>query len=118
MAASVATEKGTDADKYTGFNVSYDLGMAKVSLNSATGKPAAGGKNKGMTLGAVVPMGAMTVKASYGTLKADDVTASQKTSLGMRYALSKRTDLYANVANDSKAAANKSGYEFGIQHNF
>ena len=118
LAASVGSEKSGSANKYTGFNVSYDLGMARVVLNSGTGKPAAGGKIQGTTIGAVVPMGAVTLKASYGTKKVDSVVTVQQTGLGMRYALSKRTDLYANVANDSKQTANKSGYEFGIQHNF
>jgi len=73
-----------------------------------------------MIIGASMPMGALTLKATYATLEVGGTDTVQQVGIGARYALSKRTDLYTSYANNSKAAAGtkKNGMEFGVQHNF
>jgi predicted porin len=111
----------TAADlKYTGIGGAYNMGAATVNALVAKSETAAGVQGDSMVLGLVVPMGAVTLKASYATLEVGNVKTVQQLGLGARYALSKRTDLYTSFANNSKAAAGtkKNGMEFGMQHNF
>jgi len=136
--------------------VSYDFGVVKVSglydvikgdPNSLIGGNTTidlGGVGAGNEynrrnwfIGATVPVGAKTkILASYGQVK--DKTLSdadaKKYALGVRYALSKRTELYADIAhisNDKNAAftinpmgnsagtgAGVTGVDFGIKHSF
>ena len=120
IAASIATEKGQAGQKYSGFGAAYNLGVARVNALISKGETAAGVESEGMLFGLTVPMGALTLKASYGILEVANVKTVQQMGLGARYALSKRTDLYTSYANNSKAAAGtkKNGMEFGMQHNF
>ena len=120
IAASFATEKGLAGQTYNGIGASYDLKVARVNVLSSKGETIAGIKSEGMLLGLTVPMGAMLLKASYGTLEVAGKTTVQQTGIGARYALSKRTDLYASYASNSKTAAGKKkdGTEIGLQHNF
>lgn len=141
--------------------VSYDFGVVKLAAvydvihgqpNSLIGGniDLGGGLNLGglpaggtydrrnWFVGATVPVGAATkILASYGRVKdrtLDDADAS-KWAIGARYALSKRTELYADVAhikNDKNAgftinpmgnSNGLSGYgvtgvDFGIKHSF
>jgi predicted porin len=120
IAASIATEKGQASQKYNGFGAAYNLGVARVNALISKGETAAGVESEGMLLGLTVPMGALSLKASYGTLEVGGKKTVQQMGLGARYALSKRTDLYTSYANNSKAAAGtkKNGIEFGLQTNF
>ena len=120
IAASFATEKGQAGQTYNGIGASYDLKVARVNVLSSKGETIAGVKSEGMLLGLTVPMGALLLKASYGTLEVAGNTTVQQTGIGARYALSKRTDLYASYASNSKTAAGKKkdGTEIGLQHNF
>jgi predicted porin len=120
LSASLASEKTAAEHKYTGIGAAYNFGAARVNALIAKSETAAGVEGDSMVLGLTVPMGALTLKASYATLEVADVKTIQQLGLGARYALSKRTDLYTSFANNSKAAAGtkKNGMEFGIQHNF
>jgi predicted porin len=120
IAASIATEKGQAGQTYNGFGAAYDLKVARVNVLISKGETLAGVESEGMLLGLTVPMGALSLKASYGTLETAGIKTVQQMGLGARYALSKRTDLYTSYANNSKAAAGtkKNGMEFGMQHNF
>ena len=118
ISASVATEKSTTGQKYNGFGAAYNMGAATVNALVSRGESATGVKADGTTFGLVVPMGALSLKASYATLEVANVKTVQQLGLGMRYALSKRTDIYSSYANNSKAAARKNGFELGLQHNF
>jgi predicted porin len=115
---SVAAERNVNENEYVGVGASYNFGVAKANLLIAKGEKANGDENDAVVLGLVVPMGALTLKASYAQLEVNNVDTIKQLGLGARYALSKRTDLYTSVANNSKAASDKTGYEFGIQHNF
>ena len=120
LSATLASEKTAADLKYTGIGAAYDMGVARVNALIAKSETAAGEEGESMVLGLTVPMGAVTLKASYATLEVGNVKTVQQLGLGARYALSKRTDLYTSYANNSKAAAGtkKNGMEFGVQHNF
>lgn len=118
LSASIATSKNTNDNDYSAVGAAYDFGMAKANVLFAKGETAAGVKSDGMTLGLVVPMGAVTLKASFGTLEVANVKTVSQLGLGARYALSKRTDVYTSFARNSKVATEKSGWEIGLQHNF
>jgi predicted porin len=120
LSATLASETTAADLKYTGIGGAYNMGAATVNALVAKSETAAGVQGDSMVLGLVVPMGAVTLKASYATLEVGNVKTVQQLGLGARYALSKRTDLYTSFANNSKAAAGtkKNGMEFGMQHNF
>ena len=63
-------------------------------------------------------MGAVQWKASYAKRELNGTTNLSQLGLGMRYALSKRTDIYASYARDGKRASDKTGTEIGLQTNF
>lgn len=118
LSASVAASKNANNTDYSAFGAAYDFGMAKANLLISKGETVAGADIDGMTLGLVVPMGAITLKASYGTLEVANVKTVSQLGLGARYALSKRTDVYTSYARNSKATVDKTGFEIGLQHNF
>ena len=119
LSASVAASKNANNTDYSAFGAAYDFGMAKANLLISKGETVAGADIDGMTLGLVVPMGALTLKASFGTLETANVKTVSQLGLGARYALSKRTDVYTSYARNSKAnAVDKTGFEIGLQHNF
>jgi predicted porin len=115
---------------------SYDFGAVKVSaLIDQIKNKDAGLKQQAWLIGAKAPMGKATLKAMIGGVKnkITDDADSLKWALGVDYALSKRTYVYANygqIKNDDGAtrtitwAANSnSGYgttgvDFGIAHSF
>ncbi|MDP3343761.1 MAG: porin [Hydrogenophaga sp.] len=118
LSASVAASKNHNNTDYSAFGAAYDFGMAKANLLISKGENVAGADIDGMTLGLVVPMGAVTLKASYATLEVGNVKTVSQLGLGARYALSKRTDVYTSYARNSKATVDKTGFEIGLQHNF
>lgn len=119
LSASFATETNINNNKFSIVAAAYDLGVAKLNIAGTAGETAAGVKSNGMIIGATVPMGAVTLKATYATLEVADVTTVQQLGLGARYALSKRTDVYSSYSNNSKSTAvKKDGFELGVQHNF
>lgn len=121
LSASVAASKNANNTDYSAFGAAYDFGMAKANLLISKGEVISGATvldADGMTLGLVVPMGALTLKASYATLEVGNVKTVAQLGLGARYALSKRTDVYTSYARNSKATVDKTGFEIGLQHNF
>ena len=69
-------------------------------------------------------MGQGELRASYGKLTADPAGAPVKFdaakgfAVGYHYALSKRTTLYTDFVRNTAVATEKTGYDFGIKHNF
>ena len=116
-----------DPNSLIGGNTTIDLGGVGAG-NSYN--------RRNWMLGASVPFGKATFLAGYG--RVEDKTLSDadasKWSIGARYALSKRTSLYADYAyidNDSKAAytinpmgnnagasGRVNGFDMGIKHTF
>jgi predicted porin len=128
---------GTEAEVTT-LGVNYDLGVAKIFFNtydqkagvtgsSSTGVAAAANgtavaAEKGNSLSVAVPMGALTLKAGMIDRKNNTAaTSTDRTVFGLDYALSKRTTLIAEFANDKVAVggANKrTNYFIGAAHTF
>lgn len=96
----------------------YNLGVATLTAGYGSSSPATGADNKSFLIGAIVPVGSGNVKLGYARNKLDSTTKASKFGLGYDYMLSKRTTLFTDYARDSKVAAEKSGYDFGIKHSF
>ncbi|WP_157826819.1 porin [Macromonas nakdongensis] len=133
--------------KSMNIGASYDFGVVKVlavwnedKLKDA-GTGASVSKLKGYEIGAVMPVGPGNLRASYGTVKIDDLNAAtadakaNKFAIGYVYPLSKRTSVYttyARVSNKNgmsvlltpKGTAGaatgftSSGLDIGISHTF
>ncbi len=133
---------GDTASKATGLAVSYDFGIAKVFYNqtnvtAGTTGTAAGSSatldtnpvqttnvaRSGASLSVSVPMGAATLRAGYMNNKGDASTSTvvDRATVGVDYALSKRTSLVAEFAQNKQAVtgANRSNASFiGVNHSF
>jgi hypothetical protein len=71
-------------------------------------------------VGFTAPVGPGLIIGSYNVQDQNSVRVEQLLSVGYKYFLSKRTNVFAVLANDSKAPAgtNKSGYALGVFHSF
>ena len=88
--------------KRTRVSGSYDLGVAKLGAGYQTrkgkGANSAFGTNKQTVLGVSAPYGAFTFGLNYSTNKQSTASISNKgTDVGVSYALSKRTNVYAQM---------------------
>jgi predicted porin len=126
-----------------GLAASYDFGVAKVFYNQTdsrsgnntvattaagyfTGATAAGAgavsAHTGNSLSLSVPLGATTFKAGFINRKGDsNATIVDRATLGVDYALSKRTFFTAEFGQDKQAVtgANRASNSFvGINHTF
>ena len=107
--------------------VTYDLGVAKLGAGYYTEKTAGSVDSTAYNLSVAVPMGATTLMANYGK-KNDNMTANNDrtvAAIGAKYALSKRTSVYARYVSDktdnvtASSIIAKSTYTLvGLQHNF
>lgn len=116
--ASAAAYRGDYAQMNLGG--AYDLGVARLMAQYGTQVQSASGvaNEKKLTnymLGAVIPMGALSLKASYNAAKRDDVVGAiaganeigSKTTqfaLGAQYDLSKRTAAYVTYSTNKLTA--------------
>jgi len=98
----------------------YDFGAVKLYGGYGTGQDAAEVSRKNIIVGFTAPVGAGQVIGSYNLQDQNGVRVEQLVSVGYKYFLSKRTNVFAVIANDSKAPAgtNKSGYALGVFHSF
>ena len=101
---TVALASHTDADRTTVAGVAYDMGVAKVTYNRATGT------HTGTGMGVSAPMGAVTV----GAALYEDAD-SQATVAHAAYALSKATGLNAYI---SSPKGGTSSFGVGLSHSF
>lgn len=104
--------------KWTTLFGSWQFGVATVNALLGRGTDHEGAKVRTWAVSGTATLGTGQVRAAYGHYRRAGVTGSQKLSLGYYHPLSRRTSLYANLANDRKAAAHKTGYELGLQHVF
>ena len=109
---------GVAGQKWTSLNSQYDLGAVKLWGFLGNGTNAAGQSAKSYMLAVSAPMGQAELRAALVDVKVNDVKTVQGWALGYHYALSKRTTLYADVATNTKLAAEKTGYDFGVKHAF
>jgi len=99
---------------------SYNLGVAKIMLQQAVTKTISTGAKTAdrLALSAAIPMGAATIKVGMINDKKNTTasTDTSKTAVGVDYALSKRTKLFADFAKTKKDA--QSVYSMGIATTF
>jgi predicted porin len=112
---------------------SYNFGPATVTgIWDRTRAGALTGE--GWLAGLIVPFGPAEVRAAYSVFKSDATGAprARKLAAGMRYHLSKRTAVYADIAKVGNrgtsaqtvggavtaAGASSSGVDFGLRHSF
>lgn len=104
----------------TALLATYDFGVVKIG-GGFSNIDVIASKQSAWNLMATVPLGAATLKFGYAKAKNKTANAAQTKKLGMGvdYALSKRTTLYANYGRNGLAGAvQKNGYDFGIKHAF
>jgi predicted porin len=105
------------------FTGAYNLGFLKLIGNYNTGKPTStSAKNKALTFGVTAPLGAGELRAAFGKKDAPGTAADGKIfALGYGYNLSKRTEMYADFAQEkfgTGGPAKKNWIDFGVNHNF
>jgi predicted porin len=117
----VAAPSKSDSIKKTGYGASYNFGVAKVSVNGL--KATSGSSNiNTFGYGASVPFGAVTLNASYSTLKDKGLSNDSFTGyqIGANYAFSKRTSVYLLI-NNVQNTTDKTTLtinSLGVVHNF
>jgi len=109
---------GNANDNWLSLRGSYDLGAVKLWGFLGNGKDTANNKVKSWMLAATAPLGNGELRGAFMQRKDAGVKTLQGVALGYHYSLSKRTVLYADLANNSKAATSKTGYDFGVKHSF
>jgi predicted porin len=120
LGAGYETHNDGSNEKWTSLAANYDFGVAKAYVGYGTGRDAADVSRKNTIIGATVPVGQSQFIVSYDMQDQGGVRVENLLSLGYRYFLSKRTNIFAVLANDTKAPAgtNKSGYALGVFHSF
>jgi predicted porin len=132
--AEISVAADTPA-KLTSMMASYDAGMAKVyvsSYNQKTGKDASNttgttsgtaDQEKGVGVGVAIPMGALTFNIgnmNRSTSASSNTVTKDRTSYGIDYALSKRTQARFMVASDKLVVGGTKSQSswIGINHAF
>jgi len=124
VSAAVATTDLTTGVEHTTVGGTYDFGVAKLFAHYYTNTTTAGVQDDtGNSISIAVPMGAATFKAGRVDRKpvAASATIMDRTSVGVDYALSKRSTVIANVSSnkDHSATVLKStNYFLGMSHTF
>jgi predicted porin len=95
----------------------YTLGFGRVTVVNTTTKAGGVTASDVMSLGLSVPMGATTILAGYNKDSKAAATADTKLSLGMNYALSKRTTLGADLFK-AEAVGAGTGFVARVRHTF
>jgi predicted porin len=116
-------EENRTGDKVTAVLATYDLGMAKIGAGNSTVNTVAntGTNGKNTNFMVVVPMGAVTATLGLTDVKAGGTGAkSNKTGLGVTYAMSKRTSLYSTYGSTKtkSTGATATGFDLGMVHTF
>lgn len=128
--SSTTTGAGTTS-KTTNVGGSFDLGAAKLMGALETEKNTGAADIKSYMFGALVPVGAGTIRAAVSNAK-QDVDKTSKFAVGYVHDLSKRTSLYTTFASVSNKGAAKqalngaatpaggksTGFDFGVKTSF
>ena len=118
------------SNKFTGLSASYNFGVASVSGGYNTRKASAGDKDNEYTIGVNVPVDAFSFSVGYANSETKDVGGAKTVKasgfgLGVTYAMSKRTKLYAgfrdygikNAVTGTKTTDSRL-YAMGVRHDF
>jgi hypothetical protein len=116
-AASGATAMTSTAAEQSSIAAGYNFGVARLTFVKTTTEAAGVTTNDVTSLGLTVPMGATTILAGYNKDSKAAATADTKLSLGMNYALSKRTTLGADLFKAEKAG-DGTGFVARVRHTF
>jgi hypothetical protein len=112
---SVKDEKA----KQSSIAASYNFGVAKLNVLNVKEEGATGTTTKDVTaINGSMPMGAVTLLAGYAKDKKAVANADTKVSLGVNYALSKRSTLGADVFKAEQGANTGSGFVVRMRHTF
>ena len=109
---------GGTNDKLSTLGARFAIGGLTLRAGMSKGNNNANADVKGYLLGGNYAMGAGNFKFGYATNKTNTVVNNKRMAVGYQYNLSKRTFLYTDFVRDSKLATNKTGYDFGVRHNF
>jgi predicted porin len=116
--ASGATAMTSTKAEQSSIAAGYNFGVARLTFVNTTTDNAAGVTTSDVTsLGLSVPMGATTILAGYNKDSKAAATADTKLSLGMNYALSKRTTLGADLFK-AEAVGAGTGFVARLRHTF
>ena len=135
LAAGLSFNKVTDVSENASLGAKYNFGIAAVAASVQSQKAGASNSTvkEGYTLGVSAPIGAFTLTADVAqatkTYDATGVDTGTKTNflLEAKYALSKRTFVYAAFLRDGKlgnvdskdvGGKDVDGYSIGLRHNF
>jgi len=115
----VSNDGDPDSD-WLSVAANYDLGVAKLYAGYGSGHDASDVTRKNLLVGFSAPVGPGAVIASYDQQSQGGVKVEQLISVGYKYNLSKRTNVFAVFARDGKAptGTNKTGYALGVFHSF
>jgi predicted porin len=117
-------ETASITEKVWTLNGAYNFGAFKVGGMIGRGDSVLTGlEHQSWMLTATAPLGAGEFRAAFGNLDAETaggtkIDVNRVFALGYHYSLSKRTTIYADMANNKNALTSKTGYDFGIKHNF
>jgi predicted porin len=119
LRAVVAYDRNTNDLKTTGLYLGYNAGFANLMMQYERGDFSSSSDGSRWSLGAKVPMGAVTFKAGYTSWSDEEI---KKLGLGLQYDLSKRTNLYTNMGKISGDGASstlkKTQFDLGVTHSF
>jgi predicted porin len=120
----VGYEAPGNSAKWTSAGIDARFGAFKPGLFYGTGKASTGNKHNAIMLTGVAYLGAGELRLAAGTLKAKPAAGGTNTTVvsglaaGYHHSLSKRTTVYADFVRNSKITDQKTGYDFGLKHNF
>lgn len=118
VATATAAATPTNTDTKTTLSVAYDFGMFKLGAGAESRKLTKGTRLDTL-IGAALPLGALTLNATFASRQLNDTGTVQTNTLsadgtktgyglGASYALSKRTSLVANYRNWTNAVGDNS----------
>jgi predicted porin len=121
LLAAVGYDNPTGAnDNLLTAGLGYTFGPARLTVGVGSGETNANAKIKQAVVGASVNVGAGRVLVGYAQQKLGTAAVTKKASVGYRYDLSKRTQIYTDFSrvNTTASGKEKNAYDFGVQHNF
>jgi len=124
VTSAIASTTLTTGIEHATLGGTYDFGVAKLFAMTYTNKTAAGVQDdSGNSISIAVPVGAATFKAGRVDRKpvAASTTILDRTSVGVDYALSKRSTLIANMSSNkdhSSSVVSSTNYFLGMSHTF
>lgn len=119
LRALLGSAKNSAGATETSLGLRGNFGMVSVMGVYNLSESAAGSKAKVTTLGATYELGATLLRAGWGQADVDGVKSQRLTSVGAKYALSKQTSIYADLASKRFATTGtKQLYGAGLTHGF